>query len=211
MTTTPMTGPETGEALLLVAVTSALRSLLENGLFRYQIPAAIGTDVLFSALPPDRIQTGEEERAQINLFLFQAAPRGLLPRSRYAPAETDTESDRRAPGGSVEMTYLLTVFGVQDLHCDMLLGFILSMLRETPSLSGAVLKRTLANLASAQGGRFVLPALTAVQASPLMDRISEVRLTPQNLPMEQQSQIWALLQSRYRPTLFCKVTVMFHA
>ncbi|MDB9530751.1 Pvc16 family protein, partial [Nodularia spumigena CS-1038] len=57
-------------ALSIVAVTAVLKDLLENGLVSDSITAGVG-DVLVSALPPDLIKVGSDERAQLNFFLYQ--------------------------------------------------------------------------------------------------------------------------------------------
>ncbi len=57
--------------LVLAAVTAVLKNLLENGLVDRGITAALGSDTAISALPPDRIATGSDEKVQLNLFLYQ--------------------------------------------------------------------------------------------------------------------------------------------
>lgn len=68
--------------LVLAAVTAVLKNILENGLVERGVTAALGSDTAISALPPDRVATGADEKSQMNLFLYQARSRGLSPGSR---------------------------------------------------------------------------------------------------------------------------------
>ena len=68
--------------LVLAAVTAVLKNMLENGLVERGVTAALGSDTAISALPPDRVATGADEKSQMNLFLYQVQSRGLSPGSR---------------------------------------------------------------------------------------------------------------------------------
>lgn len=48
-------------ALAIAAVTAVLKDLLENGLVSDSITTSVG-DVIVTALPPDRISVGTDER-----------------------------------------------------------------------------------------------------------------------------------------------------
>jgi hypothetical protein len=61
-------------ALALASVTAVLKSLLENGLASGAVTSKLGADATVSALPPDRIPYGADERAQLNLFLYLVTP-----------------------------------------------------------------------------------------------------------------------------------------
>ena len=71
-------------AFAIASVTYLLKDVLDNRLVRHGITASVG-DVTVSALPPDRITTGSDERSQINLFHYRVTPhtawRGALPRA----------------------------------------------------------------------------------------------------------------------------------
>lgn len=55
--------------LAIASVTAVLRNLLENGLVNDGITTSIGSEVPVTALPPDHVTTGADERDQINLYL----------------------------------------------------------------------------------------------------------------------------------------------
>ena len=117
-------------ALAIASVTAFLKNLLENGLVDEGINASIGGDAVVSALPPDRITTGTDERPQLNLFLHQVTPHtGLRPRER---------SDRRALLG-LDLHYLLTAYGAQDFQIEILLGYAAQVMNRTPIVRRDVL------------------------------------------------------------------------
>ena len=203
-------GATGGNELVLTAVTAVLKNLLENSLVDWRISAHIGGDVTISALPPDRIKTGEEEKPQINVFLYQIAPKGLYSRSRYVPGEDGTPG---RPGSTpvVELQYLLTAYGAQDFHTEVLLGYVMELFQETGHLTGEGIQKILATVSSSEGGRVVLPALSALAGSALAERIEEIKITAQVLNPEEMSRIWTSLQARFRPSVAYKVAVALEA
>lgn len=100
-------------ALAIAAVTAFLKSLLENGLVDEGVNASIGGDAVVSVLPPDRITTGSDERPQLNLFLHQATP--------HASLRSGERSGQRTMLG-LDLHYLLTAYGAQDLQIEILLA-----------------------------------------------------------------------------------------
>jgi hypothetical protein len=191
-------------ALVLASVTAVVKNLLENGLVDRGVSAHVGADVTISALPPDRMTTGDDERAQINLFLYQIAHRSLVTNSRYNP---ETPQDRRIGSPqTLELQYLLTAYGAQDLHIEILLGYAQEQLAQTPFLSRQTVRKILATVSSTAGGRVVLPGLAALSAE-LGDASVSLKICPQALPAEEVSRLWSVLQARYRPSLAYKVIV----
>ena len=197
-----------GNELVLAAVTAVLKNLLENGLVDWGVMTNIGGDTTISALPPDRIATGEDEKAQINLFLYQITPKGLYSQSRYAPLADGAEPRRLGSLPSFDLCYLLTAYGAQDFHTEILLGYAMEMFQETGLLLKEHIQKILSTVASTEGGRVVLPALSALSSSQLAERIEEIRICAQVLNPEEMSRIWTSLQARYRPSASYKVTVL---
>jgi Pvc16 N-terminal domain len=192
-------------ALVLASVTAVLKNLLENGLVSRGVTANIGGDTVISALPPDRITTGEEERAQLNLFLYDIRLKGLDVASRYAPAD---RAQHPLPAPPVfELSYLLTAYGAQDFHTEVLMGYAIELLREKTVLTGDAIRNIFASLAKTDGGRVVLPALAALADSDLARRIEQIKVSPQILNPEEMSRLWTSLQARYRPSAAYKISV----
>ena len=83
--------------LAIAAITAVLKHLLENGLAESDVTASIGGDVIVSALPPDRATTGADERAQLNVFLYQATPNTGLRSPAAGMGRAPPRGGRRPP------------------------------------------------------------------------------------------------------------------
>ncbi len=191
--------------LVLAAVTAVLKNVLENGLVERGITAALGSDTTISALPPDRMASGADEKSQINLFLYQVQSKGLSPGSRHA-----RESDRVAAHGlprSVELHYLLTAYGVEDLQSEILLGYAMELFQETPVLTAGTLRTLLKNVATRSGGHLAPPPRAALADPRLPDSVHRIKLCPQAMQMEEMVNLWSAFQVSYRPSIMYQVTV----
>jgi Pvc16 N-terminal domain len=189
-------------ALTIATVTAVLRSLLENGLVSRDVTTAIGGDVIVSAVPPDRIVTGAEEKPQLNLFLYQvAASTGL----RNASRTTDTVN---APPLALELYYLITAYGAQEYQTDILLGYVLQLFHETNVISTDAIRKAVKAASKVGGGRVVAPGLAALAASDLAERVDSVRVSPQFLDPDGLSRLWSSVQAKYRPSAAYKVSVV---
>lgn len=188
--------------LILAAVTAVLRNLLENGLAAEGITTALGSDASVSAQPPDRVASGPEDKARINLFLYQVRARGLSPSSRHAPAGRGPETPR-----GLEMQYLLTAYGVDDLQAEILLGYGLALLGASPILTAPEIRRILGAVSSQSGGRLVAPAPAALADARLPDMLRRIKVSPQALDTEEMVNLWSSFQVSYRPSVAYHVAV----
>src|SRR6185437_3262617 len=99
-------------------------------------------DVSVTALPPDRISTGTEERSQLNLFMYRVAPHSTIRAGTSARQARAGNKGVCAPL-TVNLYYLVTAYGAQDLHGDILLGSAMQLLNETPVLSLEMVREAL--------------------------------------------------------------------
>ena len=185
--------------LTIASVTAVLKNLLENGLVARGISSSIGGDAIITAVSPDRIAVGNDEKPQLNVFLYQVTPSTGL--------RSSVEREK-LPGLSLELHYLFTAYGAQDFQSEILLGYALQMLFEHPVLTSAVMKKALTNVSSNKGGRVVQPALAALADSDLAESVEKITLTPQFLNAEETSKLWSALQARYRPSLTYKLSTV---
>lgn len=190
-------------ALTIATVTAVLRNLLENGLVTRDVTTAIGGDVIVSAVPPDRITTGAEEKPQLNLFLYQvSASTGL----RTLPGRKPDEG--KGPPLALELHYLVTAYGAQDYQTDILLGYVLQIFHETPLLSTDTIRTAIKTLSKSGSGRVIAPGLAALASSDLSERVDQVRILPQFLDTEASARLWSAAQAKYRPSAAYKVSVV---
>ncbi len=252
-------------ALAIAAVTAVLKNLIENRLIQKSIATSVG-DVQVTALAPDRVPIGTDERSQLNLFLYrvtpnsgwrgpeesirqfrdlfkpielkpiepsipprtiaatQAAPaRGARGRAavqeapppppppvvQQAPAVLKRMSDGNAYSQflGLALHYLLSAYGEQDFHAEILLGHAMQMLLETPVLTGETIKNALGRSGNGKGG-VVPPAYAAIATSTLADQIEQIEVTPEFISSEEMSKLWSALQAHFRPSASYKVSLV---
>lgn len=191
--------------LAIASVTAVLKHVLENGLVQYAVTNSIGSDVVVTSLPPDRITSGVDERAQLNLFLYQATPNTRL---RTRPPGSSGNGTPARPPLALDLYYLLSAYGAHDLDTDVLIGYTLRLFHETPTLSRDLIKRTLSSLSSAGNGRAASPALGALAEPGLADQMEEISMLPQFVSIEEMSRLWSALQARFRPSAVYKASVV---
>jgi len=191
----------TSSALALASVTAVLKHLLENCLAARGVTTALGGDATVSSLPPDRVPSGADERAQLNLFLYLVTPRVGLATS--LPHGADGR-----PRLALELRYLISAYGSQDYQAEILLGHALQLLHERPAFERAEIAAALAALTDGSDGRVIPPALGALRASDLAHQVERIEILPEFLNAEEISRLWSALQAKYRPSAVYRVSAV---
>jgi Pvc16 N-terminal domain len=190
--------------LAIAAVTACLKDLLNDGLLNHDL-SSIGSFSV-TATPPDRITTGQAEPNQLNLFLYQVTPNQGW-RNVGLPSR-DAGGDRLTnPPLALDLHYMLTAYGSQDLNAEVLLGYSMQLLHETPMLSRQQIRTVLANPSPVDGG--LVPGIFGnLSAVDLADQIELLKITPNFLSSEDLSKLWTAMQARYRPSMAYTVSVV---
>ncbi|MEH1949495.1 MAG: DUF4255 domain-containing protein [Nostoc sp.] len=189
--------------LSIAAVTAVLKVLLENGLVSDPIAASVG-DVIVTALPPDRISVEADERAQINLFLYQVTQNRNVDwvsqefRSRHSRINGNPRSP--IPPLALDLHYLLTAYGAKDFQAELLLGYAMHLLHKTPAIASDIIENTLINASTTNTSSAFSQAVASVSVSALAEQIGQIKLTPEFFNMEETSKLWSALQTHYRPS-----------
>jgi hypothetical protein len=107
-------------ALRIATVTFVLRDLLHKGLNDFNTSDATGVGNLVTANSPDKIDTlTGGEQSQLNLFMYQATfNQGW--RNVGLPSFNSNGSRVSNPPLAIDLHYLLTAYGSQELHTDIL-------------------------------------------------------------------------------------------
>ena len=188
----------------IAAVTAVLKDLLNDGMANHDL-SSLG-NVSVTALPPDRIPvTSADEKSQINLFLFQVAPNIAL-RNQGLPSRGSNGERLTNPPLAVDLRYLVTAYGKEELHADALLGYAMQVLHENPVLTRAMINATLTP--ALPPGVSLPPGLGMISTSDLADQVEQVKITPANLNAEEMSRLWSAMQAKYRPTAVYHVSVV---
>jgi hypothetical protein len=189
--------------LSIAAVTAVLKVLLENGLVSDPITASVG-DVIVTALPPDRISVEADERAQINLFLYQVTQNRNVDwvsqefRSRHSRLNGNPPS--LTPPLALDLHYLLTAYGAKDFQAELLLGYAMHLLHKTSSITADIIETTLLNVSTNNTSSAFSQAVASGSVSDLAEQIGQIKITPEFFNMEETSKLWSALQTHYRPS-----------
>ncbi|HJR75335.1 MAG TPA: DUF4255 domain-containing protein [Nitrospiraceae bacterium] len=195
-----------GNALAIAAVTAVLKDLLNNGLIDHNVTGAVGGNVTVSALPPDRVfAPGTPEGNQLNLFLYQVAP-NVGWRNVGLPSRDESGGRLTNPPLALDLHYLVTAYGAEDLHAEVLLGYAMQLLHETPVLTKQSIRTAL--LPSPVNGSILPPALQALSVSDLAEQVEQIKIVGTTLTSEEMSKLWTALQARYRPTAAYHISVV---
>ena len=108
---------------------------------------------------------------------------------------------------ALDLHYLLTAYGSADLNAEILLGYSMQLLHETPVLSRVQL-RTVLGAPSLVDGSILPSPFGTLSALDLADQIELIKISPVFLSTEDLSKLWAAMQARYRPTMAYMASVV---
>lgn len=178
-------------ALGVAATTAVLKRLLEAGLVRADLSALVG-DVTVSALPPDRI---DDEKSQVNLFLYRVTPNAAW-RNQALPSFNGRGETVAAPLLPLDLHYILTAYGAEDLHAELLLGYGIELLNETPLITAP----RITGVFTPSNGGPPSPMFQRLATSGLAQQPEPLRLQPTAMTTEEMSNLWGVFGEKYRPS-----------
>ncbi len=192
-------------ALAIAAVTAVLKDLLINGLIDRDLVSSVG-DVTVTALAPDRIEIGADEASQLNVFMYNAMPNAGW-RNYGLPSRADNGDRVSNPPLALDLYYIISAYGAKDFHSEILLGYAMQLLHETPVLSRAAIRVALSPT-PVSGGGGLPPTLEALASSNLADQIEQIRIAPVTMNAEEASRLWTAFGAKYRPSACYRVSVI---
>jgi hypothetical protein len=171
-------------SLAIAAVTATLSRLLGDSLKDDLGGGSVTTR------PLDKARDNSNNN-QLNLFLYNVAIDGAW-RNMDMPRQS-RPGESGFPPLALNLFYLLTAYGKDDDKPDpnshRLLGAAMSALHDHPLLGAAEIK-------------------AALSGNDLGDQIERVRITPQQLSLEEMSKLWAIFQAQYRISVAYQVSVV---
>jgi len=195
-------------ALAVAAVTAVLKNLLDNALID-SANATISDPVTVKTLAPDRVrpaQNSQPEPTQLNLFMYHVTPNpgwssvGLPSRDGNGERVTN-------PPLALDLFYLLIAYGQGDFEAEVLLGYAMQVLHETPVLTREAIRTALEPTSPVDGD--VLPGgMETLAASDLAEQAELIKLTPQPMSTDEMSKLWTTFQTNYRPSVSYRASVV---
>jgi Pvc16 N-terminal domain len=198
--------------LAIAAVTAVLKNVLEDGLVQNSALSSMG-NVLLTTLPPDQVSVGVDGEPQLNLFLYQVSQNRNADwigrdRNNLMQPRGKTTDDENAPL-AINLHYLLTVYGNKDFQPELLLGYAMELMHQTPVLSNDRIREALQHTASINRAGIFAQAIESTSVNTVSDQLDQVQITPNLLDTEQMSRLWSLLQGSYRPSIAYEVSMVF--
>lgn len=194
-------------ALAIAGITQVIKDLLNDGLINHDITSATGTTVTVTSVPPDRIDLSSEP-TQLNLFMYQATYNPGW-RNESLPSHNARGDRINNPPLALDLHYLLTAYGGGvELHSEILLGYGMQLMHETPVLLREAIKKAIAPPATGINVSELPLSLRAFATSGLADQVEQIKISPEMMNTEDLSKLWTAFGAKYRPTAAYKATVV---
>ncbi|WP_020160081.1 DUF4255 domain-containing protein [Methylobacter marinus] len=193
--------------LAIAGVTAVLKDHLNKGSTNIDLDLASIGPFTVSALPPDRIQTGANEENRINLFLYQVTPNQGW-RNQGMPSIGSNGERLSNPPLALDLHYMLTTYGKEDLNAEVLWGYAMELFHELV-LDRSDIRNSLSLIPANPLKIAQIPAdedgRTAID---LADQIERIKIIPNYLSADELSRLWTAMQARYRPTMVYQVSTV---
>lgn len=195
-------------ALAIASVSFVLVDLLSNGLIEHDLSASIG-DVIVTALPPDKVDALQQDgKSQLNLFLYNITQNQAWRNVGYP--SRDASGDRiNNPPLALDLHYLLTAYGAEQFHSEILLGYGMQLIHETPFLPREAIQLALSAPTQVTDSSMSIPAaMLNLFTSGLANQVEMIKIWPQTLTTEEISRLWTAFQAKYRSTAAYQASVV---
>lgn len=195
-------------ALAIASVSFVLVDLLNNGLIDRNISSSIG-DVTVTALPPDKVDALQTDgKSQLNLFLYNVTQNQAWRNVGYP--SRDSSGDRiDNPPLALDLHYLLTAYGAEQYHSEILLGYGMQLFHETPFLPREAIQLSLSAPTQVVDASPALPSgMLNLFTSGLANQVEMIKIWPQTLTTEEISRLWTAFQAKYRSTAAYQCSVV---
>jgi hypothetical protein len=183
-------------AYAIAGVSAVLQRLLTEGLSEHAVSSALAVDVGVSAMPTDQV----DDDAHLNVFLYQVRP-NLSRRNESLPSRNVHSQRLTNQPLALDLHYLISAHGGDDLFSEVLLGSAMQTLHEKPFFD----RKSIRALLPTGGGD---PLSEALANAGLADQLEQLTITPEYLSNEDMSKLWSALQSSYRPSATYLVTAV---
>jgi hypothetical protein len=182
--------------LAVAGVTSVLRWMLTDALAGSGLDTTLGATPNVTALPPDRIVVGDTEAPGLNVFMYHIGLNAAF-RSADLPERNANGARLSSPPLALDLHYLLSAYGRNELDSEILLGWAMQILHENQVLTRTLVQNA---LTASRGAPGATSEVQSVGLTTLANQAELVKLSPQALSTEDVYKLWTAFQARYRTT-----------
>jgi len=193
------------DAFAIAAVTALMRDLLNRRLTDAKAGGIVNQNATVTAQPPDRVPVENGADSRLNLFLYEVWPNTGWANDKLPSRDSQGRAVSN-PALALDLQYLLSAYGVDDMEAEILLGHAMQALHENPGFSRASIRKLLDPAPPDQPG--VLPKKFRERAVTLADQIELIKISPRYVKSDEMSKVWTGLQAHYRPSVVYQATVV---
>ena len=175
--------------LAIAAVTGAMKNMLMTAVNQ----AGIGTVDVTTKSPDRAVNTSES--AKLNLFMYRVAPNQGWSNTQL-PSRNDRGERLTNPYLALDLFYVLSAYEQKDYDAEILLGYGMQVLHETPVLTRQALRDSLQSL----------PA--PLDTSDIPDQVEMIKITMLPLTLDELAKLWSAFQTNFRPSAVYHVSVV---
>jgi len=190
--------------LAVGGVSQALCYLLTNAIASGPSTILGSTTPAVTAKSPDLIQTGANEQAQLNLFMYYISVNPAL-RNLDMPSYNGQGGQVSNPPLPLDLHYLVTAYGSAQFDVEILLAWAMKVFHDNPVVPSQTIQNALTALGQPGATQ---QALLIANNTTLAQQVEQVRITPQVLTTEEIYRLWTAFQAPYRPSTAFRVSVV---
>lgn len=197
-------------ALALASVTAVLKDLLNDGLANANLDAIGQFSV--TSLPLDRVTSADDDPInRLNIFMWHAT-RNAAWSSQRLPARSADGARIDSPYLALDLQFILTATGSEDLHAEILLGYAMQIMHEAPVLTRDAIRLSLGGAGGPVDAALLPAAQQFIIASDLADQFEQIRITPavpdkeHPMQLEGLSNLWSAFSAPLRPSALYHVS-----
>ncbi|WP_323715525.1 DUF4255 domain-containing protein [Paracoccus aminovorans] len=195
-------------ALAIAGVTAILRDRLNDGLLNANLDSLGQFSVTSS--PPDRLEGHADPANRLNIYMWNVTRNAAWSTPRL-PARSAAGERIDNPFLALDLHYILTATGAEDLNAEILLGYGMQVLHETPVLTRADIRASLGGADPAVDASLLPAPLRLLVAADLADQFEQIRISPA-VPesrdlgqIEALSNIWSAFSAPMRASALYQV------
>jgi hypothetical protein len=184
-------------AMSIAAITRVIKDAIQ---YRISTSDIAGLDPKIWSLPLDKVETKiASDGNVINLFMYRTTHNQGW-RNKDLPSYNNDGDILTKPKLGLDLYYMLSCYGAEDLYAEMMLGYAMQVLHNNPVLAKDFIATQLSNVTETN--------LEGVKNSRLADQIELIKITPDNVNTEELSRLWTSFGAKYRQSTFYKATVV---
>lgn len=196
-------------ALAIASVTAVLMDLLNDGVANANLDAIGPIDV--TADPLDQVTGQNPQTNRLNIYMWHATRNAAWSAERL-PARNHHGNRLDSPFLALDLHYILSATGTEPLNAEIILGYGMQILHETPMLTRAAIREALGGVTPPVDASLLPAALQSILASDLADQFEQIRITPavpdteHPMQLEGLSNLWSAFSAPLRASALYQVS-----